>query len=391
MKRNNQQDPLLLTINSSKFGMVIKILILILAAIGVIASAEVVVHAASSSPSNTVNSESSLDSSYSKGPEPNMMMSPMMYSAPMEDEMMPMSVGARGGGSKIAHKSAKRSSFSASSSDLGETILNEGSTVNKFDPMIEAMLVRTGSIQATTAKDFDDCQSQLQSTVLNIHGAYIESNQNNGGWKDNNGNIQGRSIYMQVRVPVEMFFKLRDDIIAIFPKGEVGSVSDSVSDVTSQYIDAASRAATLRASLAQLTKLMTHANTVDEVLKVQRELTQVIQQLESKEATMKRLSTQATLSTWNINVNQKQPPHNPDKPKKKKKWSVGHTIKRASKWLHRKLRNLVDVAIFALFALVPLSFLVLFLLSVVRVLRSSICIRVFAYMFPFPLPPTSPP
>lgn len=44
--------------------------------------------------------------------------------------------------------------------------------------------------------------------------------------------------------------------------------SSSVSDVTTRFVDAASRAASLNATRDQLTSLMKRADSVDEVLKV---------------------------------------------------------------------------------------------------------------------------
>jgi len=101
---------------------------------------------------------------------------------------------------------------------------------------------------------------------------------------------------------VAFFFTLRDAVQALVPSSDVGSVSDSANDVTSQcvgilresdcvlpsqffppmiaylsksrllfccrYVDAAARAATLRATHAQLVLLMKKADTVDSVLKV---------------------------------------------------------------------------------------------------------------------------
>lgn len=368
--------------------------------VGVTASAEVV-HAAlgdDKNPTNQISTDGYTvgGSSMSRGIAPGMM-SPMMASMPMMDEMEgeafsspEIALSSSGGGGANSKLNLDRGKVSKMSSrlsgksreqivreeggynpDMGNDVLNSGSKVD-FDPMIETMLVRTGSIQATTCHDFDNLQSQLQATILNVHGAYIESSNNNGGWKDHHGNIQGKSIYMQVRVPVDMFFKLRDDIVSIFPKGEVGSVSDSVTDITSQYVDAAARAATLRATHAQLTKLMSYAETIDAVIKVQRELSQVTQQLEAKEATMKRLSTSASLSTLSININQKPPPPpKPDKPPSKKKWSVFNTVKRASRWLSRKLQNMVDLMIFATFALIPVTIVSTMLVFICKKIWSS--------------------
>lgn len=82
-----------------------------------------------------------------------------------------------------------------------------------------------------------------------------------------------------MRVPVESFFSLRDAIKGLASptaKGQpnnkygaiVTSMSDQVDDVTSQFVDASSRAATLQASHRQLVLLMEKADTVDSVLKV---------------------------------------------------------------------------------------------------------------------------
>jgi hypothetical protein len=53
---------------------------------------------------------------------------------------------------------------------------------------------------------------------------------------------------------------------------EIGSYSESARDVTEQFVDTAARAASINATHARLLALMSRADTVNDVLNVQREL-----------------------------------------------------------------------------------------------------------------------
>ena len=183
---------------------------------------------------------------------------------------------------------------------------------------------------------------------------------------------------MTIRVPVESFFDLilalkgnpatRQSeggkeksfaaIPGIFRPEEIASSSDEVSDVTGSYVDVAARATALRSTHKRLLVLMQKANDVDTVLKVQRELSSVTQQLEAKEARLKRLSDSATLSTLQLNLRQISGARPPKYPRAR--WSIRRTFVRAFHWHGRLLRKFIDVLIFTFVAaVIPLTFFAL--------------------------------
>ena len=98
---------------------------------------------------------------------------------------------------------------------------------------------------------------------------------------------------------------------------------------------------------------------------MQRELTRVTQELEAKEATLKRLSSSASLSTLNVDINQK--PDRPLPPPQPPSWSLRRTVERAWQWLRHTLTKVVDVVVFVIVAAVPLSLAALFIGLVLHV------------------------
>jgi hypothetical protein len=86
---------------------------------------------------------------------------------------------------------------------------------------------------------------------------------------------------------------------------------------------------------------------------VQRELSRVTQELEAKEATLQRLASSASLSTLQVALNQR--PDRLPPPPPPPTWSLRRTVGRAGRWLRHVLTRLVDVAVFAAVAAVPLA------------------------------------
>ena len=302
---------------------------------------------------------------------------------------------------KRSRSSMRSVSFAKSSPDaislestIGSAFLDGGSSSDNFDASsVPTMLVRTGNLDVETERDLESLTEGIEVELAKIKGAYIERRSRNGGYlMQNDRGVNefsssssssqhrvGQSISMTIRVPVESFFDLilalkgkpatnqSEDgkekssaaIPGLFRPEEIASSSDEVSDVTGSYVDVAARATALRSTHKRLLVLMQKANDVDTVLKVQRELSSVTQQLEAKEARLKRLSDSATLSTLRLNLRQtSEPPRPPISPRAR--WSIRRTFVRAFHWLGRRLRNFIDVLIFTFVAaVIPLIFFAL--------------------------------
>ena len=85
---------------------------------------------------------------------------------------------------------------------------------------------------------------------------------------------------------------------------DVKSESTSGQDVTEQYTDLASRLRNLEASEAQLLELMTHAGTVQEILSVQRELTNTREEIELIKGQMQYLEQSSAMALFTVTLEQ---------------------------------------------------------------------------------------
>ncbi len=104
--------------------------------------------------------------------------------------------------------------------------------------------------------------------------------------------------YVQVRVPVDSFDAFMEDLQGI---GVITNRNIHTTDITQQMTDVESRIAALELLLGRLQKIAEKANTVQDMLDVERELNRVIGELERLKRDMKNYTLQTDYSTVNIN------------------------------------------------------------------------------------------
>lgn len=102
-----------------------------------------------------------------------------------------------------------------------------------------------------------------------------------------------------IRVPSKEF----DNAIAAIKKiGKVNSLSIKADDVSEEYVDLTSRLKNYQAQEAQLLTIMAKAQTVDETLKVQEQLTAVQGEIEVIKGRMQFLDNRVDFSTITLNI-----------------------------------------------------------------------------------------
>ncbi len=158
---------------------------------------------------------------------------------------------------------------------------------------IDRMIVRTGDI-AILVENIPVAVLQITQYAQSVGGYVVSSNT----WREDErvyGNIS-------IRVPAANFdgamSRLRD--IAF----EVVSESTSSQDVTEEYTDLSSKLKNLEATEEQLLKLMDKAQTVEEILSIQRELTQTRQEIELIKGRMQYLEQTSETSLINVQLQQ---------------------------------------------------------------------------------------
>jgi hypothetical protein len=166
----------------------------------------------------------------------------------------------------------------------------------------ERAIIRTGTV-AVEVDDFESAQSNLTSTVEG-YGGYVSDSRQDRRQIGNETWVRGELV---LRVPSEHFDALVDDTRGL---GEVQTVEVNSRDVTDQLVDIEARLENLRAERDRLRELYDQANTTEDVLAVQRELSDVQGEIERLEARQQSLENQVAYSTLTVRLEEPRPTPN---------------------------------------------------------------------------------
>ena len=138
--------------------------------------------------------------------------------------------------------------------------------------------------------------SDLSSTSDTISSLAVQF----GGWVVSSRRDQRHRSTISIRVPAESVDEALAQLKASAVKVE--SEISSSQDFTNEYVDTSSKIRNLRATEAQLLKLLERANDIEDALKVQAEVTKVQEQIERGQGRLNFLSETSAFSLININL-----------------------------------------------------------------------------------------
>ena len=150
----------------------------------------------------------------------------------------------------------------------------------------ERKLIRTGNV-ALEVKTVSDAEEKISSWAKSL-GGYVT-----------NANTWEYGANFTVRVPSARF---DDAMAAVGNFGRVTNRSVSSEDVSDNYYDMKSRLETKYILRDKLTSYLNQAKDIKDLLEIERQLNQVMQDIESTESRFKRLSGQVDYSTIYINM-----------------------------------------------------------------------------------------
>ena len=172
------------------------------------------------------------------------------------------------------------------------------------------MVVRTVSMRLKV--DDVDKTARRVATLANASQGYVESMQvstDSGGpvyapmtQATDGSQSQGSTAlggYVTVRIPARSLEKFRADVAGL---GKVVYESTDSQDVTAQHADLKARLKNLEATETGLRRLFDKAKTVNEMLAIQNQLTQVQGEIESLTAQIKVVEDQAAMSTVTVQL-----------------------------------------------------------------------------------------
>lgn len=155
--------------------------------------------------------------------------------------------------------------------------------------------IQTASVTLETHV-FADTEKKLTETVT-ASGGMIESSQVS---TNSDGRKNGRFV---IRVPQEKLGQTVNSLSSL-PDCKLLNRSVNAQDVTDEYIDVNARLENLRLQEQRLRQLLEKASTVEEIMKIESEITKVRTQLDSTTGRLKNLSSRIALSTITATINE---------------------------------------------------------------------------------------
>lgn len=167
----------------------------------------------------------------------------------------------------------------------------------------ERKLIKNVNLSVET-EQFETLLPAVEQKVEQF-GGYIEEmssySRGNEYAKDYQGTKYLRYASMTVRIPKENLDRFLDEV---GEQTNVTSRSESVTDVTLQYVDLESHKKALLTEQERLLALMEQAETVEDIIAIEGRLSEVRYQLESMEAQLRTYDNQIDYSTVYLNIDE---------------------------------------------------------------------------------------
>ena len=164
-------------------------------------------------------------------------------------------------------------------------------------------MIYTAEVYAQTL-DYDAAIATLRASLAEC-GGYIESyNESNGGSYYSGSYYEGggrRSASYTLRIPCEKFESFLSGLSRDFNVIDQYLYSENV---TLQYVDLESRINSLTAQQNRLMELLAEAETLEQVLTIEQQLTETRAEIESLTSSLRVLADRVRYSTITLNINE---------------------------------------------------------------------------------------
>ena len=158
-------------------------------------------------------------------------------------------------------------------------------------PESTALIIRSGSLELE-AENVLTLKPEITQITADAGGQVTHSSQRDNDY-----------LHMTLRIPEPLLDRVMAHLASL---ADVKSISLSSSDVTDQVLDLQARLNSMRALRDRLLSYLERTANLDEILKVERELTRVQSDIERMEGSLKRLKSQVAMSTLIVQVSEKK-------------------------------------------------------------------------------------
>ena len=172
--------------------------------------------------------------------------------------------------------------------------IQEGGTLAAPLPLDGRRLIMNAEL-TVEALDFDQTLAALRAAADEA-GGYLSST-----YLEGRADSGARYAHCEFRIPVEQYDTF---LTAADAAGNVTQKSESVQDVTAQYVDVEARLASLETQRESLNTMLAQAQDIETLLAVQSELADVQYQIESYTAKKRAYDDQIACSTVQVTVHE---------------------------------------------------------------------------------------
>lgn len=208
------------------------------------------------------------------------------------------STGDGGSSAVDADREASTGGNGAEATAAAEADTGDGGSASR-EALQRRALIKTGRV-VVEVDDFESSRANLTDSVEG-YGGFVSETRTQRRGSENNTYVHGTLV---LRVPSEEYESLLSDAEA---EGDVVTSETSTEDVTEQLVDLEARLENLRAERDRLRTLYERANSTEDVLAVQRELSDVQGEIERLEAQKQSLERRVAYSTLTVELREPDP------------------------------------------------------------------------------------
>lgn len=193
---------------------------------------------------------------------------------------------------------------SGSSSEMKEMEAMDGAAVEEeteaesgqeqAEVRTERKLIRTVDLNLET-ENYDSLMEGLEQEINSL-GGYIEYKD---AYYGNYNSSRSRHANITARVPADKLDEFTGKVAEI---GNITYESESVEDVTLQYVDLSSHKKMLLTEQERLMELLENADTMEDIITIESRLSEVRYQIESMESQLRTFDNQVDYSTVHIYI-----------------------------------------------------------------------------------------
>ena len=196
----------------------------------------------------------------------------------------------------VAYTVTEEESMEVGGVNFSEAVSDDGNrAVTTSAPQADRKIIKSASMEVQTL-EYDLAVQRLNDKIIGV-GGYIESSNVRG--KDIEDDYETRSAHFTLRIPQKQFEQFMTDMNTV---GTIIQSNTYGEDVTAQVFDHEAHKLTLEVQEERLLEILRKAEKIEDIITLERELSNIRYQIEGLSGTLKRLENLVSYSTLSISL-----------------------------------------------------------------------------------------